>query len=120
MPYVASIQPALARLGQGAQGMAAVMGAPAVASDEWQARAAAAFADVAAGHAALVEFDTPAPFGDVHAALTAATQHCADGAAAAQAAIDEGNVLALYAAAQLLTVCGDGITQVGETLEGMR
>ena len=118
--YIASIQGGLTQLWEGAQTMVEVMGAPAVASEEWRARAAAAFADVAAGHAALVAVEPLAGFADAHAALTAATQKCADGAGAAQAAIDDGNALGLYAAAQLVQACGEGITQFAATLDGMR
>ena len=118
--YVATIQGGLVQLGEGSQKMVEAMAAPAVASEEWRARAAASFDAVRAGHAALVAIDPLSGFEDAHAALTAATQKCSDGADAAQLAIDEGNVLALYAAAQLLQACADGLTEWTGMLDAMR
>jgi hypothetical protein len=118
--YTAAIGPGLAQLGDGAGVMIETMAAPAVASEEWQSRATASFDAVRAGHASLMAVEPEAALAELHATLTAATQHCADGADAAQLAIDEGNVLALYAAAQLVQACADGLTEWTGMLDAMR
>lgn len=117
--YTAAVGPGLAQLGDGVGAMIDTMGAPAIANEEWRARAAAGFGAIRAGHAALVAVQPEPALTEVHATLTAATQHCADGADAAQLAIDEGNVLALYAAAQLVQTCADGIAEWTGMLDAM-
>lgn len=118
--YVAEIRPALGRLGSGVGEMSALMGAPALASADWRASAQASFEDVRAGHAALQAYTAPAAFTDAHASLVAATQQCADGADAAQAAVDKGEAAGLYAATALLVRCAGGIEAFGDMLDAMR
>ena len=117
--YVAAIGPALGQLGDGVGAMSVLMSAPEAGAD-WRAAAEASFEDVRAGHAALRGYTAPAGFEDAHAALVAATQHCADGADVAQAAIGDGEVAGLYAATQLLVRCAEGIEAFGTMLDGMR
>lgn len=118
--YVAEIRPALMRLGSGVGEMSALMGAPALESADWRASAKASFEDVRAGHAALQAYTAPAAFADAHASLVAATQQCADGADAAQAAVDRGEAAGLYAATALLVRCAGGIEAFGDMLDAMR
>ena len=106
--YLTDIAPALGRLGEGAGAMAELMAAPAIGDPDWQARAAGSFAAVRDAHGALLAYEPAQALGAVHGLLTEATGHCASGAQTAASALEEGKVMGLYAAAQLVTTCAGG------------
>lgn len=96
--------------------MMKLMQAPYVTDDGWRKDAAAAFDGIQAAHSALLQVEPPAYLAEGHAALTAGTEKCSQGAEVARKSIEEDSVLGLYAAAQLMKACGEGITDAATML----
>ena len=96
--------------------MMKLMQVPYVTDDGWRADAAAAFDGIQAAHQALLQIEPPAFLGEAHAALTAGTEKCSQGAEVARQSIEEDSVIGLYAAAQLMKACGEGITDAAMML----
>lgn len=96
--------------------MSSLMQAPYVTDDGWRKDAAAAFDGIQAAHAALLQVEPPAYLAEAHAALTAGTEKCSQGAEVARKSIEEDSVVGLYAAAQLMKACGAGVTEAGQMI----
>lgn len=114
--YMAQILEPLHDLRDSFDSMSALMQAPYVTDDGWRKDAAAAFDGIQAAHAALLQVEPPAFLAEAHAALTAGTEKCSQGAEVARKSIEEDSVVGLYAAAQLMKACGEGVTDAGMML----
>lgn len=114
--YMAQISEPLHNLRDNFDSMSKLMQAPYVTDDGWRADAAAAFDGIQAAHKALLQLEPPASLAEVHKTLTAGTEKCSQGAEVARKSIEEDSVLGLYAAAQLMTACGAGVTEAGNML----
>lgn len=114
--YMAQILDPLHDLRDNFDSMQALMQAPYVTDDGWRKDAAAAFDGIQAAHAALLQVEPPARLAEAHAMLTAGTEKCSQGAEVARKSIEEDSVVGLYAAAQLMKACGEGITDAAKTL----
>lgn len=114
--YMAQILDPLHDLRDNFDSMQALMQAPYVTDDGWRKDAAAAFDGIQAAHAALLQVEPPARLAEAHTMLTAGTEKCSQGAEVARKSIEEDSVVGLYAAAQLMKACGEGITDAAKTL----
>ncbi len=114
--YMAQILDLLHDLRDNFDSMQALMQAPYVTDDGWRKDAAAAFDGIQAAHAALLRVEPPARLAEAHAALTAGTEKCSQGAEVARKSIEEDSVVGLYAAAQLMKACGQGVTEAAQMI----
>lgn len=99
--------------------MSALMEAPYVTDEGWRKDANAAFDGIQAAHTALLQVLPPERLATAHDALTTGTEKCSQGAEVARQSIEEDSVLGLYAAAQLMKACAEGVTEAGEMLTQM-
>lgn len=114
--YMGQIGVPLRDLRDSFDSMSTLMQAPYVTDDGWRKDAAAAFDGIQAAHAALLQVEPPAYLAEAHAALTAGTEKCSQGAEVARKSIEEDSVVGLYAAAQLMKACGASVTEAGQMI----
>lgn len=114
--YMAQILEPLHGLRDNFDSMQALMQAPYVTDDGWRKDAAAAFDGIQAAHKALLQVEPPASLVEAHAALTAGTEKCSQGAEVARQSLQEDSVVGLYAAAQLMKACGEGVTEAAQMI----
>lgn len=114
--YMAQILEPLHGLRDNFDSMQALMQAPYVTDDGWRKDAAAAFDGIQAAHKALLQVEPPASLVEAHAALTAGTEKCSQGAEVARQSLKEDSVVGLYAAAQLMKACGEGVTEAAQMI----
>ena len=118
--YLEQIHMPLSDLQDSFDSMSKLMQAPYVTDDGWRKDAAAAFDGIQTAHQALLQLEPPASLAEVDKALIAGTEKCSQGAEVARKSIEEDSVVGLYAAAQLMKACGQGVTKASTMLTQMQ